>query len=170
MRSRDLFLALAIGICGSAQAAPPVEVFKTVVLTFKRGSDELPDSEKMKLKQAINEAKGKGEIAKAEVAVWSDKDHPATGNLPRADEKLASDRIEKVKDVLNDDLGALQSVDAYNMANNASWLGRNFHTDEAKLDAVMAKQEPGNLARKDFLIFKREGAPSKAVVLLRVKQ
>jgi hypothetical protein len=122
------------------------------------------------LKPIHSSAQNKGKISKIDLAVWSDKDHPLVGTLPESDENLADDRIDSIKNAIRKNYGRYERVKSYNMSGNASWLGQNFHSDEAKLDAVFLKNERGALAREDFNIIKKEGAPSRAVVIFKIKE
>lgn len=80
--------------------APVLELDDTV-LNFPAGGYNLSELEATKLKNAISEAKAKEKITKIEIAIWSDKEHPATGELPKADEKRASERIKAVKKAIH---------------------------------------------------------------------
>jgi hypothetical protein len=173
MKVKKLILTVGLMFLGSTILAEPkvgTMAYESVVLNFTNGSYELNSDEETKLKTAIGDAKVKGKIVKVELAVWSDKDHPTTGNLPKTDEKLANERIEAVKKALKQDLGHVRRIEAYNMAENVSFVGRHFHSDEAKLDEVFSKSAPGAIAREDFSLIKKEGAPSKAVVILKIRE
>lgn len=146
------------------------KTYQSFVLNFEQGSSKLSDQELQKLKTAIRNTKQTGEISKAEVAVWSDKEHPMTGDLSKEDQKLAKDRIDSIKEALRNETSIFERISSYNMADNSHWLGKRFHTDEAELEAVFAKKEKGALARKDFEMIQKEGGPSKAVIILNVKE
>jgi outer membrane protein OmpA-like peptidoglycan-associated protein len=79
-----------------------VRKFDHFTLTFDKGSAKISDSDMKQLKAALDSAKGKGDIKKVEVAAWSDKDHPTSGDLSKEDRKLADDRIDAVKKAIRD--------------------------------------------------------------------
>ncbi len=173
MKLRNVFcILLLIGLSTTlfARNKVPMMTYDSVVLSFSSGSSELNSVEIEKLQKGIAAAQTKGKIAKFELAVWSDKDHPTVGNLSEMDEDLADDRIDSVRDAIKKNFSKYERVKAYNMAGNASWLGQNFHTDEAKLDAVFSRKEKGSLAREDFNLIKKDGAPSRAVVILKIRE
>lgn len=172
MKIRNAFLALAIACSGSivlAKGKTKTLTFESTVLTFASDSHELGTAELEKLQQVVTSAKVKGKIVGAELAVWSDKNHPVTGELSKTDEKLASQRIEDVKHALKKDMGGFKFVKTYNMAENANWLGRHINSNESQLDELYAKKERGSMAREDLSLIKRDGAPSKAVVILKIR-
>jgi hypothetical protein len=171
MKKLMVFVLLAgISATGFARNKLPVMTYDSVVLTFSSGSSELNSAEIERLQRGIKSAQSKGKIDKIDVAVWSDKDHPVVGTLSENDENLADHRIDSIKTAIKKNYNRYERVKSYNMTGNASWLGQNLHTDEAKLDAVFAKNEKGSLAREDFNIIKREGAPSRAVIILKIKE
>ena len=165
-----LALLAGLSISGFARSKVPVMTYDSVVLTFSNGSSDLNTAEIEKLQKGIASAQSKGKIDKIDVAVWSDKDHPIVGNLSENDENLADDRIESVKGLIKKNYNRFERVKSYNMSGNASWLGQNFHSDQAKLDAVFSKNERGALAREDFNLIKKDGAPSRAIVILKIKE
>jgi hypothetical protein len=178
MTFKNFLMVLVLFSLSSMTLAAPVQrlmnekatKYESVVLNFDQGSSKLNDAELLKLKTAISNAKLYGKISKVDVAVWSDKDHPMSGNLPESDQKLAKERIKSVKEGLRDETSIFERITSYNMTDNAHWLGRRLHTNEAELDAVFAKNEKGALERKDFEIIKKDGGPSKAVVILNIKE
>jgi hypothetical protein len=112
-------------LAAAAQASdytPSLVEFKSTVLTFGLGRSELSADDFKTLEQAIADAKAVGKISKIEVAAWSDKDHPVTGDLSKAE-----------------------------------------------LDKAFASDARGHLAREDLALIKAEGAASKAVVILKVR-
>lgn len=165
-----LALLAGLSISGFARSKVPVMTYDSVVLTFSNGSSDLNATEIEKLQKGIVSAQSKGKIDKIDVAVWSDKEHPVVGNLSESDENLADNRIDSVKELIKKNYNRYERIKSYNMSGNASWLGKNFHSDEAKLDAVFSKNEKGSLAREDFYLIKKDGAPSRAVVILKIRE
>ena len=165
------FLCATLNIQAATSATnASVTELENVVITFPMGGYNLSSEEVTRLEKAVNDAKAKGKITKIELAVWSDKEHPATGELPKADEKLANNRIKAVKHALHKEVSRLDRIKAYKMAENSHWLGRYFHSSEADLDAAYSKSGTGELARADYSLIKQDGAPSKAVVIIKVQE
>jgi hypothetical protein len=157
---------LTMGLTAFAHTSANTSL-QSVVITFAPGDSTIDSTAMNLLNMAVAKAKNNGGIRKIEIAVWSDKDHPIRGNLPLADRQLANARIKKIKSVLNPDIGRMQRITSYNMAENSSWLARTFETSEAQLDSAYAKRHPAAINREDFRIIKQEGAPSKAVVIIK---
>ncbi len=147
-----------------------VEEYDSIVVSFAKGSHKLPGKHVEMLRELVRKAQARGNISKIEIAAWSDKEHPSTGTLSKAGRTLADKRLKTVKDVLRRDIGSMSYIGTYNMAENAHWLGRVFNTSEAELDAVFAKKEVGALDRQDFKLIKRDGKPSKAVVIFKIRK
>ena len=143
--------------------------YESIVLTFSKGSSKLNASDLSELKACAERAKNKGDIDKVEVAVWSDKQHPVKGDLAKWDRRLADDRITLIKDELRKQIGRMETIKTFNMAENSNWLGRSFHTDEAELDTVFAKNDSDALDRGDFNLIREDGAPRKAIIVFKLK-
>ena len=159
------FASMAIG----NDKYPSVSEYESTVLTFDEGAGGMSADEVTKLSKAVADAKAKGKISRIEVAAWSDKEHPVTGDLSKADIKLAHDRFEAIELNLRKDIGHMRYIKSYNMADNSNWVGRHLHSSDAELDAVFAKKEAGHLARQDFALIKEGGKASKAVVILKIR-
>ena len=139
---------------------------KSAVLTFTKGSTELTDAGREKLRHIVATI-GVDNISRVEIASWSDKNFPMTGtDLAKADKDLADDRSDKINDFLKDqtDLSTLR-IRKYSMAETSNWLARMLRTDEAELKSVFAKEGETPMMRDDFNVIKSEGGPSKAVVV-----
>ncbi|MEK6623900.1 MAG: hypothetical protein AABY86_02965 [Bdellovibrionota bacterium] len=153
-----------------AKGYSKVDQYHSAVITFDGGEAKLSTSDMDKLRSLIKEAQAHGKISKVEVAAWSDSAHPTKMDLSKPSRDLADRRIKAVKTTLRRDLGKMKYINSYNMAESANWLSRFFNTSEAELDAVFAKKADAEaMEREDFLIIKREGAPSKAIVVLKVE-
>jgi hypothetical protein len=140
-------------------------------VSFGAGSSVLTDADRAILRKLVRDSRTEGTIHHIIVAAWSDKGVPRVGQkLLDTDRKLASDRMDTVQDFLKT-LEEGVSVEAYNMAESASWLARTFHTREAELKSVFGKTG-GELpvSREAFQIFKREGGPCIAVAVVEVKK
>ncbi len=139
---------------------------KSTVLSFTKGSAELTDAGRAKLRHIVATI-GVDNISRVEIASWSDKNFPMTGNdLAKADKELADERADKVNDFLKDqtDLSTLR-IRKYSMAETSNWLARMLRTDEAELKSVFAKEGETPMMRDDFNVIKSDGGPSKAVVV-----
>ena len=139
-------------------------------MSFAKGEHNLSSADMSNLKTVLRSVREKGNISKVEVAAWSDREHLATANLPKMDRDLAYRRLQTVKNTLKKNIGSMNYIGLYNMAENANWVGRFFHSSEAELNAVFAKKETGALERQELEIIKREGTPSKAIVVLKVRK
>ncbi|MBY0314748.1 MAG: hypothetical protein K2Q26_04475 [Bdellovibrionales bacterium] len=159
--------AAMIFTLGVAHAGGDKVVTGSATVDFEKGSATLSPSEKQELRDLITSTKAKNKIDKVSIAVWSDQERPVRGDLSAADRKLADQRKEAIKDAIegiDDDL----SVKAYSMAEGTNWLARTFNTRDAELDSVFAKKD-AEIRREDFKVFKNDGGPSKAVVVLKTK-
>lgn len=139
---------------------------KSAVLTFTKGSSELTDAGRAKLRHIVSTI-GVENVSRVEIASWSDKTFPMTGtDLSKADRDLADERADKINDFLKDqtDLSTLR-IRKYSMAETSNWLARMLRTDEAELKSVFAKEGETPMVRDDFNAIKSDGGPSKAVVV-----
>jgi hypothetical protein len=143
--------------------------YEKTVVTFAPGSAILSSDQVTRLRNAAHAANVRGDIKKTEVAVWSDRAHPVKGDLPKRDRDLAADRISAIKRAINPELGSFDFVTEFNMAENATWLGRMFNSTEAELDSAYAKEENLPIDRHDLNLIKEDGAPRKGIVIFRVK-
>lgn len=143
---------------------------ENAVLDFNKDTASLNTMDQDKLNNLVKTAKEKGEITKIEVAVWSDKEHPAKGDLPKPDITLAENRANYIKEILKKDIGHTRHVKVFNMAEGSNMLARMFHTPTAELNSEFAKRGKDSMKSEDFQIIKREGAPSKAVVIFTIRE
>jgi hypothetical protein len=167
-----IILAVFGFLAAAAQASddtPTLVEFKSTVLTFDLGRSEVSADDFKTLKQAVSDARASGRISKIEVAAWSDKEHPISGDLSKADRDLAESRLSAIKKDLRSSVGRMKYVHEYNMAENSNWVGRHFHSSKAELDKVYATHTKGQLTREDLALIKAEGAATKAVVILKVR-
>jgi len=152
--------------------APPSfahsRVTNSAVVDFTPGDASLSSEDRDQIRNLVKDARGhSGVIAKVEVAVWSDKDRPLRGDLSKSDQNLANERAENIKNALKMS-GLTESVKVFNMATGSNWVARAFMTSDAELDSVFAKKD-AEIMRGDFKIIKDNGAPSKAVVIVKMK-
>lgn len=140
---------------------------RSAVINFESTSASLQDAEKTKLRHLINKV-GISNVSRVELAVWSDKSFPANGeDLAATDQDLADQRIKNIKEFLKDGLSvSSMRIASYNMTESSNWLARTLRTDDAELKSIFAKEAVAPMARADFNVMVREGAPSKAVVVV----
>ena len=159
----------AVGYSAGANSgtmANDQKIAKNAILTFAAGKADLSDAEKAKLHEIVASI-GADNLRRVEVAAWSDKAFPRSGNdLPKADRDLADKRADAINDYLKkeDDLSFMR-IRTYSMAETSNWLARMFRTDEAELKSVFSKENEAPMAREDFNTILNEGGPSKAVVV-----
>jgi outer membrane protein OmpA-like peptidoglycan-associated protein len=142
------------------------KIARNTVISFEAGNADLSDAEKAKLHEIVASI-GADNIRRVEVAAWSDKAFPRSGNdLPKGDRDLADKRADNINDYLKkeDDLSFMR-IRTYSMAETSNWLARMFRTDEAELKSVFSRENEAPMAREDFNVILNEGGPSKAVVV-----
>lgn len=142
-------------------------LYDRVVINFNKGSSNLTADEKARLQSAVRTAQSRGDIEKIDVAAWSDRIHSTSDDLPRADRRLAEERISSIKEAMNPALGTFDFVTEYNMAKRSSWWDRAFNTREAELDSSYSKRT--DVEHKDLSLIRDAGAPGKAIVVLVVE-
>lgn len=140
---------------------------RSAIISFDAGSSALSENDRKLVRDLIQKV-GSENISRIEVAAWSDKAFPLTGSdLPKDDRDLAEQRAAHTQDFITEDMNiSTLKVSKYNMAETSNWLARTFRTDEAELKSVFAKQAVAPMARADFNVIYKEGAPSKAVVIV----
>lgn len=138
------------------------------VVDFRQGSSEIAQSDRQKLRTLIDNAKAKGQISQLHVAVWSDKQFPREGSLPKADRDLATARVDKLQTYLRDTL-SVSDIQAHNMAERASWVARNFHMGDAELKSMFSQRgAEAPVTNEEFQVIKQMGGPGKAVVVIQM--
>lgn len=139
---------------------------RSTVLTFDKGVSALSADNQQKIRDLVT-AIGMENITRVEVAAWSDKEFPKKGaDLAKADRDLADQRVSKINDFLKTDLNfSALDIKTFNMAETSNWLARAIRTDEAELKSIFSKEAMAPMARADFNVIAREGAPMKAVIV-----
>lgn len=140
---------------------------RSQVVTFNNRSAVLTESEKSKIRNLVSTV-NVGDIERVELAVWSDKSLPRAGTeLTKADRDLADRRIASINRFLRDEMDiSRMKISAYNMAEPANWLARTFRTDDAELKSAFALEYNQPMKREDFNQIYREGAASRAVLVI----
>lgn len=110
---------------------------ETVTLDFDTNSSVVSEGMKTSIRALVDAAKKEGRITKVFVASWADRSLPmdSSEKLSDGDKNLAKDRADNVKKVLAS-IG-MKDVEIYNMAEQPSWLGRTFRTDDAQVKQSM---------------------------------
>ncbi len=159
---------LPFGALAFAEDKNPARIGPNTTLTFTPSHSALTEDSKEKLNALIKDARAHGRINEVQVAVWSDNPAPRRNeNLSPADRKLAEERGETVGKYLKNH--SKVSISTYNMAERASWLAKTFDTADAELKAEIGTGKDVAMSKEEFQIFKNNGQPSKAVVLVIMK-
>ena len=163
-----VMLCLASAATALAADTDPRRIGPNATLTFEAKQTVLTKDSKEKLNALIKEARTKGKITEVQVAVWSDNPAPRAGEeLSKPDRELAESRAKTVQKYLKQHFKA--SVETYNMAERASWLARTFETENAELKSEIGHGGDSPMSKEEFQVFKSNGQPSKAVVLVIMK-
>ena len=164
-----LFLAtLSFSPKGFAVDTNPARIGPNTTLTFPVSKASLSADAKSKLRELIKDANVNGKIAEVQVAVWSDNPAPRKDEeLSKTDRSLAEKRALAVRNFLKHN--GKVSVSSYNMAERASWLARTFDTTDAELKSEIGPGGDRPMSKEEFQVFKNNGNPSKAVVLVIMK-
>lgn len=140
---------------------------RAMVIRFEAGKNALSALDEERLRNLVAGI-GADNIDRIEVAAWSDRSFPKkTSDLPKADRDLASQRASKIESFLKSQLDISgMKVKTFNMAETSNWLARTMRTEDAELKSIFAKEGGAQLNRVDFNYIAREGAPSRAVVVV----
>lgn len=160
-------VALVISGVGFSAHTDVHKVGRNTSVSFETGSAVLTQDSKKELADVIAKSRTEGKIDEVQVAAWSDNPVPRNGEeLSKSDQKLAEKRAEAVKEYLKNSL-KVSDVDSYNMAERASFVARMFNSTDAELKTELSRG--GDVSREEFQVFKDNGKPSKAVVLVVMK-
>lgn len=105
--------------------------YATVV--FEKGQAKLNPASKQNLKDLAQRAHRAGKpIEEIRILAWSDKEYPdkVKGGATTSDIILASQRAEKIRNFLEEDLKESEDIDAYNMAKRPDLLSKILRDDE----------------------------------------
>lgn len=113
--------------------APEVmgSLYTTVV--FDKGKSNLSAINKESLQKLAETAhKNKKRIDEIRILSWADKEYPdkVKGINKEKDINLASERAERIKDYLENDLKETEDIDWYNMARRPNLLSKILRDDE----------------------------------------
>lgn len=116
--------------------------YATVV--FEKGQATLASSSKQNLKELAQKAHRSGKrIEEIRILAWSDKEYPdeVRGGATTSDIILATERAEKIRTFLEDDLGEAEDIDAYNMAKRPDLLSKILRDDEFAVKSAFETSE-----------------------------
>lgn len=111
-------------------------------IVFREGKSYLDSVSKDNLRSLASKAhKEKKEIEEIRVLAWSDKEYPdkVEGKASTKDIILASERAQKIKDYLENDLKETDDIDAYNMAKRPNLVSKLFRNDEYDVKEAFEK-------------------------------
>jgi outer membrane protein OmpA-like peptidoglycan-associated protein len=135
-------------------------------ISFAKGSSTLTETEKSGLRSAYQVLVNDPSVERVIVAAWSDQPLPRHKKLSRKQVSLAEKRADHVKFVLKD-IGD-KNIDTYNMAKEASWIGKVFETQNAEIKgALQGKPADDAYANRIAQLLESKGGVSKAVVIVK---
>jgi hypothetical protein len=116
--------------------APAVAGTQYTTVFFNKGKSSLDSVSKQHLKDLASKAhKADKEIEEIRILAWSDKEYPdkVSGKASTKEIILASERAQKIKDYLEEDLKEQEDIDSYNMAKRPDLMSKLFQNDEYKV-------------------------------------
>jgi len=147
----------------------PQRIGPDVTVDFPEKKSGLTLDAKSKIDELIRNARARGQIKEIQVAVWSDNPVPRpTEQLSKSDRVLAEQRAKNLTTYLKS--RSKVGVSTHNMAERASWLAKMFDTTDAELKSEIGHDGRNYMSSAEFQVFKDNGNPSKAVVLVIMKQ
>lgn len=102
-------------------------------LLFSKGKSELTRESKEHLKDlTIRAHKNYRPIEEIRILAWADAEYPnqPQEKIPKSQVILASERAQKIRDYLEEDLLENNDIDAYNMAKRPDILSKILRNDE----------------------------------------
>jgi hypothetical protein len=135
-------------------------------VSFSKGSHKLSKSDLSTIRAMYKAVLSDNTVEKVIVAAWADDKMPSGTKLSDAQVDLAEKRADAIKDVLKK-MGN-KNVDTYNMAKDASWIGKVFETQNAEIKEAM-KGNPADDANANRIaeLLESKGGVSKAVVIIK---
>lgn len=108
-------------------------------IRFPAGSTELSQRDARKLKDAVHDARGAGEIEEVRIVAWADNEYPSTytKRLPEEQQRLAEARAEQIRELLNLPEGV--DVKTYNMAQRPGAFERLLKTSDFRMKSALEK-------------------------------
>lgn len=112
---------------------PTVPGTHYTTLVFDKGRSSLSETSKKHLKELATRAHKAGKpIEEIKILAWADKEYPdkVKGKAATGDIILASERAQKIKNYLEEDLKESDDIDAYNMARRPDFVSKLFRDEE----------------------------------------
>lgn len=135
-------------------------------ISFAKGSHKLSKSDLSTIRAMYKAVLTDDTVDKVIVAAWADDKMPSGTKLSDAQVDLAEKRADAIEDVLKK-MGN-KNVDTYNMAKDATWIGKVFETQNAEIKEAM-KGKPADDANANRIaqLLESKGGVSKAVVIIK---
>ncbi len=147
--------------------APAVVGTEYTTVFFQKGRASLDTLSKESLKALANNAhKSKKEISEIRILAWADKEYPdkVSGKASTKDIILASERAQKIKDYLEEDLKEMEDIDSYNMAKRPNLMSKLLQNDEYEVkDAFETAGTTGEKLPDGSISYTKA---SKAIVII----
>lgn len=135
-------------------------------VSFAKGSHKLSKSDLSTIRAMYKAVLTDDTVDKVIIAAWADDKMPSGGKLSDAQVDLAEKRADAIEDVLKK-MGN-KNVDTYNMAKDASWIGKVFETQNAEIkEALKGKPADDANANRIAQLLESKGGVSKAVVVIK---
>jgi hypothetical protein len=137
-------------------------------IKFPEGSADLTANDRAAIVAMVDSVRGDATVDQFIVAAWSDKDYPALKSqaLSKADQRLAEERLARIKTVLTE--AGAKSIETDSMAEHPGWLATAFDTEQVKLKGG------GKVSSDDDRIvvalgkqIRAKGGPSSAVIIVK---
>lgn len=162
--------ALAMVTDQTEQAAKSLGATSLGEVEFVAGSDALTDQGRTEIRNAIDEARKKGELDHVAVMAWSDQEYPAAKtSQSKANVELAKRRTETLKAFLKTDL-KIKNIDTFNMAERPGKLKEWLNTKEARVKKTTEVAGAAPVQDSETGLFGEKGQASKAVFMVFTKK
>jgi uncharacterized protein YjbJ (UPF0337 family) len=135
-------------------------------VSFNKGSATLSKSEASSLRAMYKAVLKDNTVDKVIVAAWADEPMPNGGKLSDAQVEIAEKRAEAIENLL-EKMGN-KNIDTYNMAKDATWIGKVFETQNAEVkEAARGNTTDDPNANRIGQLLESKGGVSKAVVIVK---
>jgi hypothetical protein len=135
-------------------------------VSFSKGSHKLSKSDASSLRAMYKAVLTDDTVDKVIIAAWADDKMPTGGKLSDAQVDLAEKRADAIEDLLKK-MGN-KNIDTYNMAKDATWIGKVFETQNAEIkEALKGKPADDANANRIAQLLESKGGVSKAVVIIK---
>ena len=140
----------------------------SATIEFSEGSYALTESQKSSIRDLVKKAKStENRDWNLGVAAWADVPFPqGESEASSAQRDLADNRLKAINNFI-ETMDAPVDVDTYNMAEKSNWLAKLFNTEASEIKSTFAKKDMKTSTMKEkYQVYKKEGAPNKAVLVL----